>query len=69
MFLGQSNTPKHRRKINVACGIYFLRSDVAVLRQLTGHRRTGTQRSLRSEEKYCERGTAGKELATGHAVA
>jgi len=21
MFLGQSNTPEHRRKINVACGV------------------------------------------------
>jgi len=69
MFLGQSNTPEHRRKINGACGIYFLRSDVAVLRQLTRHRRTGTERSLRSEEQYCERVTAGKKSTTGHAVA
>jgi len=69
MLLGQSNTPEHRRKINVACEIYFLRSDVAVLRQLTRYRRTGTQRSLRSGEQYCERETAGKKLTAGHAVA
>ena len=62
LFVGQSNTPKHRRKINGACGIYFLRSDVAVLRQLTRRRRTGTKRSVRSGEKDCERVTAGKKL-------
>lgn len=36
----------------------------AVLRQLTRHRRMGTQRSLRSGEQYCERETAGKKLKT-----
>lgn len=64
VFVGQSNTPKHRRKINGACGIYFLRSAAAVLRQLTRRRRTGTQRSARSGEQYCERVTAGKKLTT-----
>ena len=35
---------------------------MAVLRQLTRRRRTGTQRSLRSGEKACERVTAGKKF-------
>jgi hypothetical protein len=66
MLLGQSNTPEHRsKKGNGACGIFFfVRSDVAVLRQLTRRRRTGTQRSLRSGEQGCERETAGKKLTT-----
>jgi hypothetical protein len=64
MLVGQSNTPEHRRKINGACGIYFLRSDVAVLRQLTRCRRMRTKRSLRSGVQYCERATAGKKLTT-----
>ena len=38
----------------------WMRSEVAVLRQSDSHRRTGTERSLRSEEKDCERETAGK---------
>lgn len=38
---------------------FFVRSEVAVLRQSNSHRRTGTERSLRSGEKYCERETAG----------
>jgi hypothetical protein len=41
---------------------FFVRSEVAVLRQSNSHRRTGTQRSLRSGEKYCERVTAGKQF-------
>ena len=38
----------------------WMRSAVAGLRQSNSHRRTGTERSLRSGVKYCERETAGK---------
>jgi len=69
MMLGNQTPPSTGEKLMERSGIYFLRSEVAVLRQLTRHRRTGAQRSLRSGEKDCERETAGKKLTAGHAVA
>ena len=44
-------------------GNYYLsRSAVAGLRQSNSRQRTGTERSLWSGEKYCERETAGKKI-------